>query len=290
MPDRAGILPGERETESLSTLCMTATWGGRYPPPPAGSCGCCPWCKSVQQSPPPSLPQVRIHSTTDTDFYLRARSKPIIEHSCRVRFAPFTLLDPGIHPEGTATEAAPSVAAPAAAATATVAATAAAGEAPLLQGTDPADAACREAQLQVLLRRHKLGEETGMYQQVGEYTRGKFPVGRNAIASKPLLDPASVNQYHLLLVTSGYPRRDATCNQYPACYTYCRWRTLGGSRRHTRPTGRCCLRATAWPPLGSRGAHWQRPRRRQETGDGRRGPPLMGRRKRTRYDWERLET
>ena len=123
-------------------------------------------------SPPPLPPQVRIHSTTDTDFYLRARSKPIIEHSCRVRFAPFTLLDPGIHHEGTATEAAPSVAAPAAAATATVAATAAAGEAPLLQGTDPADAACREAQLQVLLRRHKLGEETGMYQQVGEYTGG----------------------------------------------------------------------------------------------------------------------
>lgn len=35
--------------------------------------------------------QVRIHRTTDTDFYLRVRSKPIIEHSTRVRFAPLAI-------------------------------------------------------------------------------------------------------------------------------------------------------------------------------------------------------
>lgn len=33
--------------------------------------------------------QVRIHSSSDTHFYLRARSKPIIEHTCGVSFAPY---------------------------------------------------------------------------------------------------------------------------------------------------------------------------------------------------------
>lgn len=142
---------------------------------------------------PPPHPQVRIHSTTDTDFYLRARSKPIIEHSCRVRFAPFALLEPGLRPEGAAAEAGPSApshaaaaavaasttvaastaaAADAASTTATVAATAAAGEALLLLGADPADGARRDAHLQLLLRRHKLGEETGMYQQASKTNLG----------------------------------------------------------------------------------------------------------------------
>lgn len=32
--------------------------------------------------------QVRIHSSSDTDFYLHIRSRPIIEHSQQLRFAP----------------------------------------------------------------------------------------------------------------------------------------------------------------------------------------------------------
>jgi hypothetical protein len=32
---------------------------------------------------------VRIHSTTSTDFYVRTKSKPIIEHSSTLRFAPY---------------------------------------------------------------------------------------------------------------------------------------------------------------------------------------------------------
>ncbi|ELR25068.1 tubulin folding cofactor C, putative [Acanthamoeba castellanii str. Neff] len=33
--------------------------------------------------------QLRVHNTTDSDFYLLARSKPIIENCDRVRFAPY---------------------------------------------------------------------------------------------------------------------------------------------------------------------------------------------------------
>jgi hypothetical protein len=40
--------------------------------------------------------QMRIHSSTDCDFYLRVRSKPIIEHSSRVRFAPLELSNSGV--------------------------------------------------------------------------------------------------------------------------------------------------------------------------------------------------
>jgi hypothetical protein len=33
--------------------------------------------------------QVRIHHTSDTDFYLRVRSRPVIEDTVRARFAPY---------------------------------------------------------------------------------------------------------------------------------------------------------------------------------------------------------
>lgn len=33
--------------------------------------------------------QIRIHKTEETDFYLRVRSRPIVEHTKKVRFAPF---------------------------------------------------------------------------------------------------------------------------------------------------------------------------------------------------------
>ncbi len=39
--------------------------------------------------------QVRIHSAADTDFYLRVRSHPIIEHSGPLRFAPYEPAYPG---------------------------------------------------------------------------------------------------------------------------------------------------------------------------------------------------
>ena len=37
--------------------------------------------------------QVRIHRALATDLYLRVRSKPIIEHSSQMRFAPYALRD-----------------------------------------------------------------------------------------------------------------------------------------------------------------------------------------------------
>lgn len=40
--------------------------------------------------------QIRIHSARKSDFYLRVRSKPIIEDSNGVRFAPYCLSYPGI--------------------------------------------------------------------------------------------------------------------------------------------------------------------------------------------------
>ncbi|MEW5317174.1 MAG: hypothetical protein WDW38_008499 [Sanguina aurantia] len=40
--------------------------------------------------------QVRIHRAQHSDFYLRVRSKPIIEHSLRLRFAPYCLEDEGV--------------------------------------------------------------------------------------------------------------------------------------------------------------------------------------------------
>ncbi|XP_002985749.2 tubulin-folding cofactor C [Selaginella moellendorffii] len=40
--------------------------------------------------------QIRIHSTTNTDFYLRVRSRPIVEHVSGVRFAPYAFHYQGI--------------------------------------------------------------------------------------------------------------------------------------------------------------------------------------------------
>lgn len=39
--------------------------------------------------PPPPTPQVRIHSASACEFYLRVRSRPIIEHSTNLAFAPY---------------------------------------------------------------------------------------------------------------------------------------------------------------------------------------------------------
>ncbi|KAG0590136.1 hypothetical protein M758_1G073200 [Ceratodon purpureus] len=40
--------------------------------------------------------QIRIHSTKNTDFYLRVRSRPIVEYTSSVRFAPYAFHYPGI--------------------------------------------------------------------------------------------------------------------------------------------------------------------------------------------------
>lgn len=40
--------------------------------------------------------QIRIHSTKNTDFYLRVRSRPIVEHTRDVRFAPYAFHYEGI--------------------------------------------------------------------------------------------------------------------------------------------------------------------------------------------------
>ncbi len=40
--------------------------------------------------------QIRIHSTTATDFYLRVRSRPIVEYTKGIRFAPYAFHYPGI--------------------------------------------------------------------------------------------------------------------------------------------------------------------------------------------------
>ncbi|KAK4485623.1 hypothetical protein RD792_008266 [Penstemon davidsonii] len=40
--------------------------------------------------------QIRIHNAKDCDFYLRVRSRPIIEDSCGVRFAPYCLSYEGL--------------------------------------------------------------------------------------------------------------------------------------------------------------------------------------------------
>lgn len=39
--------------------------------------------------------QVRIHAAERSDFYLRVKSHPIIEHSSALRFAPYELAYPG---------------------------------------------------------------------------------------------------------------------------------------------------------------------------------------------------
>ena len=43
--------------------------------------------------------QIRIHNAKSCDFYLRVRSRPIIEDSCGVRFAPYCLRYDGIEEE-----------------------------------------------------------------------------------------------------------------------------------------------------------------------------------------------
>ncbi|TQD79522.1 hypothetical protein C1H46_034941 [Malus baccata] len=43
--------------------------------------------------------QIRIHNAKTSDFYLRVRSRPIIEDSCGVRFAPYYLTYKGIEEE-----------------------------------------------------------------------------------------------------------------------------------------------------------------------------------------------
>ncbi|KAL2652714.1 hypothetical protein R1flu_020842 [Riccia fluitans] len=40
--------------------------------------------------------QIRIHSTKATDFYLRVRSRPIVEYTTNVRFAPYAFSYPGM--------------------------------------------------------------------------------------------------------------------------------------------------------------------------------------------------
>ncbi|CAM6083076.1 unnamed protein product [Calypogeia fissa] len=40
--------------------------------------------------------QIRIHSTSSTDFYLRVRSRPIVEYTSNVRFAPYAFAYTGI--------------------------------------------------------------------------------------------------------------------------------------------------------------------------------------------------
>jgi hypothetical protein len=74
--------------------------------------------------------QVRIHRSTDTDFHLRVKSKPIVEHTSRVRFSPL-LLAATSSSEG-------------------------AGDA-------------RDGQVMALMQQHKLGEETGMFGQVEDF-------------------------------------------------------------------------------------------------------------------------
>lgn len=73
--------------------------------------------------------QVRIHRSIDTDFHLRVKSKPIVEHTSRVRFSPLLL----------------------AAMTSECA------------GDD------RDAQVMTLMHKHKLGEETGMFSHVEDF-------------------------------------------------------------------------------------------------------------------------
>ncbi|GLJ45385.1 hypothetical protein SUGI_0955480 [Cryptomeria japonica] len=43
--------------------------------------------------------QIRIHQTVNTDFYLRVRSRPIVEYTSNVRFAPYALFYRGIDEE-----------------------------------------------------------------------------------------------------------------------------------------------------------------------------------------------
>lgn len=43
--------------------------------------------------------QIRIHQTVNTDFYLRVRSRPIVEYVTNVRFAPYALVYRGVEEE-----------------------------------------------------------------------------------------------------------------------------------------------------------------------------------------------
>ena len=73
---------------------------------------------------------MRIHRSIDTDFHLRVKSKPIVEHTSRVRFSPLSLA---------------------------------------LMSSESSSGDPREAQVRSLMQQHKLGEETGMYAQVEDF-------------------------------------------------------------------------------------------------------------------------
>ncbi|GAX81503.1 hypothetical protein CEUSTIGMA_g8931.t1 [Chlamydomonas eustigma] len=76
--------------------------------------------------------QVRIHSSSETDFYLRSRSKPIIEHSSKLRFAPLLL--------------------------------------ECDSGAVGVEAPCgHDGEVKSLLTQHRLGEETRMFEQVEDF-------------------------------------------------------------------------------------------------------------------------
>lgn len=90
---------------------------------------------------------------------MRARSKPIIEHSSRVRFAPLALkaAEAGSEgaDEGMLAASAPKTSSP-------KPTEGAVNGAPSSGATEAED-----ARLRALLVRHRLGEETGMYANVG---------------------------------------------------------------------------------------------------------------------------
>jgi len=94
--------------------------------------------------------QARIHCTSDTDLYLRTRSKPIIEHSSRLRFAPFSLEEARTAQPGPAT-------------------TSGAASQPQCATGAAADDDRQCARVQALLRQHRLREETEMYKQVEDF-------------------------------------------------------------------------------------------------------------------------
>ncbi len=87
--------------------------------------------------------QVRIHRAHETDFYLRVRSRPIIEHSDAVRFAPFPT--PPQHVQVRA------------------------GPMPPCDQVVLAAACSRLHAAQALFDQHLLGEESGQWQCVDDF-------------------------------------------------------------------------------------------------------------------------
>jgi len=112
--------------------------------------------------------QVRIHRCCHTDFYLRVRSKPIIEHTTAVRFAPFCLdLEPAAEPGSTGSGASSSSTAP----DNTTASRSSTANAAATHTSSSSTSRSRswDAELRELLQRHKLGEESGMFSQVDDF-------------------------------------------------------------------------------------------------------------------------